>query len=378
MKSDSSRRKFLATGLSLPVAGMASTRMPAALSLAAQGPSYRVLGKTGQKVTSVGFGCMITSDPSVISRALDMGVTYFDTARSYQKGNNERMVGAAIKAGRSKITLSSKANLKTGAEALQALDTSLQELGTDHLDIWYMHGKDKPDQITDDLVAAWESAKKQGKIRFIGLSTHDPNAVVDRILQVGKIEVVLSTYNFTMSTTRDAALQRLKDAGVGLVAMKVMAAAGGRRGEAPPPPPPEGRHLAALKWVLNKPLFATTIPSMTDTDQLETNFRAMAESFDPDDQKLLAVLNEEVRPYYCRMCYQCSGQCPQCVPVADTIRYLAYNDFYGQFALGREHFLALPEEIRKVRCSDCSTCAIKCPNGVQVRDRLIRAQEMFA
>ena len=58
-------------------------------------PSYRVLGKTGLKVTSVGFGCMITSDPSVIARALDMGITYFDTARGYQQGNNERMVGGA-------------------------------------------------------------------------------------------------------------------------------------------------------------------------------------------------------------------------------------------------------------------------------------------
>ena len=110
-----------------------------------------------------------------------------------------------------------------------------------------MHGKDTPDQITDDLVAAWESAKKQGKIRFIGLSTHDPNAIVDRILQVGKFEVILSTYNFTMGNTKDAALQRMKDAGIGLVAMKVMAAAGGRRGEAPPPPPPAGRHPGGIE-----------------------------------------------------------------------------------------------------------------------------------
>jgi predicted aldo/keto reductase-like oxidoreductase len=64
--------------------------------------------------------------------------------------------------------------------------------------------------------------------------------------------------------------------------------------------------------------------------------------------------------------------------VADTIRYLSYSDFYGQYALGREHFQALPAEARAARCGDCTDCAIQCPNGVHVRDRLIRAQELFA
>jgi diketogulonate reductase-like aldo/keto reductase len=66
---------------------------------------YRKLGKTGLKVTTVGFGCMITSDGSVIERAADMGINYFDTARVYQSGNCERMVGAALKTRRKKRNL---------------------------------------------------------------------------------------------------------------------------------------------------------------------------------------------------------------------------------------------------------------------------------
>jgi aryl-alcohol dehydrogenase-like predicted oxidoreductase len=384
MKSDSSRRRFLATGLTLPVAGLAASRMPAPASLpalasaAAVPVSYRTLGKTGLKVTSVGFGCMITSDPSVVSRALDMGITYFDTARSYQTGNNERMVGAVLKGARNKVTLSSKSQAQNKAEAMQHLETSLKELGTDHLDIWYMHARDSADRLGDDLVEAWEAAKKEGKIRFIGVSTHNPNAIVDRILQVGKFDVVLSTYNFTTGTNNDATYKKLADACIGLVAMKVIAAARAGRGEPAPPPPPPGRPTAALKWVLKNPLMSVAIPSMTDMDQLEANFRTMSEKFSADDQKLLVALNEEIRPYYCRMCHECSGMCPKGVPVADTIRFLSYADFYGQFALGRERFLELPENIRNVRCSDCSTCAITCPNGVHVAERLIRAQELFA
>src|ERR1022692_325570 len=114
MKNDSSRRNFLVAGLSLPVAGLANA--PAPQSSPAQAPRppspgpavvrYRTLGRTGLKVSTVGYGCMITSDASVISRAVDLGITYFDTARGYQKGNNERMVEAALKGSRNKIVLS--------------------------------------------------------------------------------------------------------------------------------------------------------------------------------------------------------------------------------------------------------------------------------
>ena len=105
MKLESSRRDFLAAGLALPAAAL-----PPAPSLPAPagGPSYRVLGKTGLKVTTVGYGCMITSDPSVIAKAADMGINFFDTSRGYQRGNNERMVGAALGARRKNVILSSK------------------------------------------------------------------------------------------------------------------------------------------------------------------------------------------------------------------------------------------------------------------------------
>ncbi len=384
MNSKSSRRGFIAAGLSLPAAGLAASRMPepSALQTRPSGAALatRTLGKTGQKVTQVGMGCMITSDPTVVARAVDMGITYIDTARGYQQGNNERMVGGALGANRKKVTLSSKSQATTKVQAMEHLETSLKELGTDHLDIWYMHSRDAADRITDECVDAWTTAKQQGKIRFIGVSTHNPNAIVDRVLQVGKFDVLLSQYSFATGATNDATFKRLSDAGIGLVAMKVMAPAGGGRGRggAPPAPVVPGKHLAALKWVLKNPLIGTTIPSMTDIDQLEDNFRALSEKITPADEKLLARLNEEIRPYYCRMCHQCSGQCPKGIPVSDTIRYLSYADFYGQFPLGREYFMELPEKIRNVRCADCSSCSVQCPNGVHVIERLTRAQELFA
>ena len=78
------------------------------------------------------------------------------------------------------------------------------------------------------------------------------------------------------------------------------------------------------------------------------------------------------------MCYRCSGQCPKGAAIPETIRYLSYADFYGQFGLGREHFAALPEQARTVHCNDCESCSVSCPNGVRMPERMIRAQELFA
>ena len=381
---DSSRRHFLAAGLALPVAGIASSLDSPAPEPEPQKPAgqlaYRTLGKTGLKVTTVGFGCMITSDPTVITRAADMGINYFDTSRNYQNGQNERMVGAALGAKRKNVFVSSKCDTKTGPGILAELDTTLKELNTDYLDVWLLHGFGSAEQITDELVEAQRKARQQGKVRFIGVSTHTLPAIVDRVIET-KLEIVQPQYNFTSPKEYAESLDKLHKAGVGIVGMKVMARARGRRGApgaAPPPPPPAERSAAALKWVINNPAIATTVPSMTDNDQLDQNFKAMAQSFTEGDSKLLVAAVREVGPYFCRMCGKCDGQCPKGLPARDLVRFAMYADGYGQFALGREHFLKLTAEQQAVRCGDCATCAIKCPNGVQVAAQAMRAQELFA
>lgn len=391
MKTDTSRRNFLAAGLALPAAGLASTTSsptPSALAPQQAAPApgkitYRVLGKTGLKVSTVGYGCMITSDPTVITRAADMGINYFDTSRNYSSGQNERMVGAALGAKRKDVFLSSKCDQKTGAGILAELETSLKELNTDHLDVWLLHGLGTAAQITDDMVEAQRKAKQQGKVRFIGVSTHTLPAIVDRVIEA-KLEVVQAQYNFASAAEWGPALDKLNQAGVGLVAMKVMAKVGGRgrRGaDAPPPPParPANFAPAALKWVIKNPAIATTVPSMTDIDQLEQNFSVMAQQqFTDADQKILTARLQEITPYFCRMCGTCAGQCPQGLPVGDMVRFVMYADGYGQFPLGREHFQRMSAEHQAVRCGQCPACVVQCPHGVTVAERMMRAQELFA
>jgi predicted aldo/keto reductase-like oxidoreductase len=388
MDINRSRRSFLAAGLGVPILGSASKSFtsspepPAASRPATPKLQYRTLGKTGLRVTTVGFGCMITSDPSVIERAADLGVLYFDTARTYQGGNNERMVGVALKKKRKDIVLSSKTKARTREEALQHIDKSLQELGTDYLDIWYLHDRSSSQEITDDLIEAQQTAKKAGKTRFAGVSTHSGQPeLMPYLMKNPHIDVILTSFNFTMEPVMKTLIADAAAAGKGIVAMKVMA--GGFRRIQPSDPnysklKAEGGMLSALKWVVRDPNVHTTIPSITDMDQLDENLRAMAEPYGAPDEALLGAHLETIRPLYCRMCGKCDGQCREGLPVADMLRYVTYADGYGQFALGREHFLELSAEHAAVDCRNCPGCTVECPHGVKVSQQLIRARELFA
>jgi predicted aldo/keto reductase-like oxidoreductase len=350
----------------------------------------RPLGKTGLTVSALGFGCMTTSDPAVIERAADMGINYFDTARSYQGGNNERMVGAALGTRRAKVIVSSKTPAKTRQDALADLDTSLRELRTDHLDIWFLHNRNAPADLNDDLFEAQQIAKKAGKIRFAGVSTHfDMHNMLPYLVKLGRTDVILTTYNFTMKPEMTSAIEAARRAGIGVVAMKALAGGFSRiqRGDRLYGAQPdkltsvlkqEGALGAAIRWVLKNKSVDTAIVCMTDFDQLEENYRAAVEAWSPKDKKLLTAQLAWIRPMYCRSCGECGGVCPKGVPVPDVLRILSYADGYGEFALARERFLELPAEARTARCGDCASCGLHCSHGVAVRERVGRAHELLA
>lgn len=383
MDTKLSRRKFLkvaGAGLMLPAAGCVSTKsMKVMPEETPNNVVYRTLGNTGLRVSGVGYGIGFVPIPEVVNKALDMGVNYFDTSRVY--GDSEKIFGDIIKnRDRSKIVIATKSGMRRKKDILNDIDTSLKALGTDYVDIYHLHARDTPTAIPDEALEAVQEIKKSGKARFLGFSCHDPNRMVDFSIE-NKFDVMQTTYSFAIGGYyRDQAIKKLHDAGIGVIAMKVVVALTGlnlqnlqnapaRKGEGP---------LAGIKWVLNNPAIGTTVPHMKTIQELEMNFRAMSEPYTPADEKVLYVMNEEIRPSYCRMCYECSGQCPNGMPATEILRFLAYNDYCGNYHQAKMSFKELPQEVQNIRCSDCSECTIKCPNGVHVQDRLIRAQELLA
>ncbi len=205
---NSSRRDFLAGGLALAGAEAAQA-LPQRERAAKPAPAatYTTLGRTGLRVSRLVYGSAEGNDPSVFVRALDLGITFFDTSRDYQNGNNEALVAAGLKGRRDQIVLSTK-TLDLGIrgappipkdspqELLSELETSLHELKTDHVDIWYLHHRDTLDQISEPMLEAQRIAKRQGKIRFAGISTHRIVALADMLAASKDIDVVMATYSF--------------------------------------------------------------------------------------------------------------------------------------------------------------------------------------
>jgi predicted aldo/keto reductase-like oxidoreductase len=386
MSSKPSRRQFLQAGIALPAAGLAASNRPMA---ALQEPPktkeppkvvYRTLGKTDLKPSGVGYGIGYVPYTDVVARALDMGINYFDTARDYK--DSERIFSGVIKGRqRDKIIIATKSPSYSKKLILRDLDTSLSELGTDYVDVWHLHARDSPASIPDQALEAMQIAKQSGKARYLGFSCHKPYAMVDFVINTKVFDVMQMTYSYPIGgRLRNDAVDKLREAGVGIIAMKVVVAVSGLNladfsgksrttGEGP---------LAGIKWVLTNPGIGTTVPHMKTIEELEMNFRAMSEPYTEADEQLLYTLNEQIRPYYCRMCYECEGKCPKGMPVTDVLRFLAYHDFCGDLYQAVNSFRGLAREIRDVRCKDCSVCAVQCPNGVHVQERMIRAQELLA
>jgi predicted aldo/keto reductase-like oxidoreductase len=292
------------------------------------------------------------------------------------------MVGAALKSRRDKITLSSKSKSSTYAQAMEHLETTLRELQTDHIDIWYLHALSSPSEVKDELLDAQDEARRQGKVRFRGVSTHsNMTELIPALVAKGRTDVVLTGYNFTMDAKMDATLDAAAKAGMGIVAMKVMA--GGFRSNKPGTPLHEklsrqGAMAAALKWAVRNPYVHTSIPGIQDLDMLDDNFKAVAAGWKQSDAPVLAAQLKAITPLYCTVCGKCGYQCEKGLPHSDIIRIVSYADGYGQFGLARERWQELPEEVRAVKCADCTACCVKCPHGVNVAGRVGLAQEWFA
>ncbi|RPH88369.1 MAG: aldo/keto reductase, partial [Desulfobacteraceae bacterium] len=312
-----SRRAFIKAGL-LGGAGAAACfgGWPDFVSAAATsssehpGPVYRTLGRTGLKITVVSFGAMLTPEPEVIRAGLDQGINYIDTARRYMNGKNEGIVAQAIKGRRDKVYLATKARptSDTKKEIFQDVEESLTELQTDHIDVIQLHSlKSKERAFIPEVREALVQLRKQGKVRFFGVTTHTNQAEVVNALADDPdrfFDVALVGYNFKSPPEIKQAIARASQAGIGIVAMKTQA--GGYQTTALGPVSP---HQAALKWTLQDTNITAAIPGMKDLAHLKEDLAVMGMALTQRDEQILKRYGQAISPYYCQLCGSCEGFC---------------------------------------------------------------------
>jgi uncharacterized protein len=206
-------------------------------TMGAGGMPMRALGKTGLMVSIVGFGsgsqylrASEADADKLIQRAIELGVTYFDTAASYGNGASEKRLGKyLVPQHRSKITLVSKSFERSGEAAKREIDATLKNLGTDKLDILHFHEMGSTSD-TDRIMAkggayeVYQSLKSQGVIRFIGLSGHSNSTVLIDALTRIKPDVMMCPQNAAReSGFTDMVIPFAQKNGIGLLGMKVTA-----------------------------------------------------------------------------------------------------------------------------------------------------------
>jgi predicted aldo/keto reductase-like oxidoreductase len=345
----------------------------------------RRLGRTGLDVSVIGIGGGGLDGPEPIVRAVDLGMNYIDTSICY--GDSEKVIRRALhssKGLREKLIIATKWDAgatSTKAEILESLDKSLERLGTDHIDIMQLHWLGGGHKFPDDgfnrldnpeLALAMEEAKKSGKVRFFGATSHagDRSKILMHAIDKGSYDMLLVKLNVLdfADAGLPALLAHAQDKDVGVVVMKSQP--GGGRIPAAYEKSRYSIYQANLRWVLEQEGVTAVVQSRIGTDPEAQDLAASAleEKLGLCDQNLLDGYAAALSPDYCRACKdRCVPACPDGVAIPEVLQFSMYDREYGWHERAREHYRALPVAMRPTdRCAQCTACNEACPYGLDV------------
>ena len=357
-------------------------------------PIYRTLGKTGISLPIVSMGVMNADVPGLIPRSYELGIRHFDTAAHYQQGRNEEMVGSMIKqmGVRDKVVISTKVlppgwsrdRGQTPAQTLspaevsahfnEIFEGSLKRLQMDYVDILYNHSADSQAQVNSDgTLQAMAALKKQGKARFIAVSSHQPEMALKEAMKLGVYDVVLVPINYTLAHDEGLlkAIDGAANKGIGLIAMKTQA------GGAKRPDPKLGKPLtpasqtALLKWVLNHDTITTAIPGFTTYEQLEQNFSVASNlTYSAEEEEFLSDKNVAANAQFCVQCGECRPDCPLGVDIPQLMRAHMYAVQYSNHSMAAETMAAIAGGKGLAACGHCESCRAICRNSVNIATKI--------
>lgn len=402
-KREISRRSFLGRAAASLVGagiGLAGAKKLGAAVPGAQGTNpapgatekprirdYRDLGRTGWKVSDLGFGNAMIQDTALLEYAMERGINYVDTARQYYE--MEVVIGKLDPAKRQKLFISTKLlpelfTAKTTADEItKAIEESMTRLNTSCIDCVEIHSVGEDPKLSDPekiknpaIVAAFEKAKRDGKIRFWGATSHGPRMIEDFnwLIDNTPIDMIQPGMNF-MTKGLEPVLAKAKAKGIAVVAMKSLAAA---RKIDYKPFMKDGRTVrqAVIKWMLAQPAIDCIAMTMRDVETVDEYVAASGRpELTPEEKKALKGYGMLLDRDYCRPgCAGCLAACPHGVPIADILRYRLYFASYGEEKHAMSLYRKLPASRSAERCSSCAgPCEGSCPHSLAIRSKLLEA-----
>ena len=367
----------------------------------------RVLGRTGLKVSQLGFGAMrlpmkgegassrVDRDLAIpmIHRAFEAGVNYIDTAVGYCNGDSQRAVGEALKAWRDRVTVSTK-NHDYGTDEKawwKNLENSLERLGVDCIDIYNHHGIgwNRYTQEVEPRLNKWMfKARDQGLIKHICCSFHDNNEALTKLVDCGYPESITLQYNM-LDRQLEEGIARAHEKGIGIVVMGPVA--GGRLGASSDVlekliPGVKRVPELALRFVLANPNVSAAISGMSTMQQVQENLATGTDATPLSDADKAAIDEHLTRmkklaDLYCTGCGYCEP-CPNEINIPQI--FTAYNQarVYGLWDLARRTYARIGKGPRAKSkqadaCKECGECEKKCPQKIAIRDQLKEAHKLL-
>ena len=439
-KTSVSRRRFLlAGGAAAAASGLPGIARADEEQEKPKIKRYRTLGRTGFEVSDISIGGA-GKEANLYRYAYDHGINYFDTAESYGNGDNERTIGEALQhMDRKKVFITTKLELKdtdTQQTILDRFGKCQERLRTDYVDALYIHSAPTV-SILDNAAfhGAVKLLKADGRLRFAGVSNHGPRAEdeesMDKVLvaaaEDGRFDLMLIAYSFMNRDKGDKVLAACKKNNVGTTAMKTAPGsvkmdpldpdnpserwakyiasqieAGEKRedvireiqdyiaksektfAEAKPfmekhgVTDRENLRMAAVQWVLSNPDMQTTCLRLTDFDTIDRFLRLSGTKMARAQVLALDHYGVAASNLYCRhACTECSGTCPQAVPVSTVMRYAYYftEQAREKHAMSKYRGLGYGDVLP---CDSCSgPCAGACPFGVNIKANLLAAHSLL-
>lgn len=362
------------------------------LETAASPILQRTLGKTGLSLPVVSMGVMNADVPGLLRRAYELGIRHFDTAAGYQNGRNEEMVGRVIKemGVRDKVVIATKQpsrnHSQSAAEAkvrfIEGVEASLRRLQMDHVDILYDHAVDSvEDAQAEGPLEALQSLKKDGKTRFIGLSTHKTVDVLSEAIRLNLFDVGLVMLNYTMAHDAGilSTIERAAKSGIGIVAMKTQAGGTVKPDAKLPKELPAASQTALLKWALNHEFITTAIPGFSTYEHLEQDFSVARNlAYTHEEERFLADKAFAANAEFCQQCDECRDDCPKQVDIPVLMRSHMYAVQYRNIGMAREMLASAAPGRGLEACGACESCLVTCRNTVQIGRKIaqLKAQSV--
>ena len=331
---------------------------------------YRILGKSGLKVSRMGFGGIpiqrIDAELTkpLMRQLMEAGVNYIDTARGYTV--SESYLGQALEGIREHFVLATKSMSRDKAGMAKDIDISLSNLRTDYIDLYQIHNPTPADleqvMAPGGALEALQEAKAAGKIGHIGITLHTA-PLFEKALELDWVETIMFPYNIVETQGEDL-IAKCTEKNIGFIAMKPLA--GGAIEDA----------TLALRFIAANPNVSVVIPGMAAPEEIDQNLAAISDPAPLSDAEQAAMeqVRRQLGTHFCRRCNYCAP-CTAGISIYSMFLMDGYLSRYGLEGWARQRYDAMAKTASD--CVDCGVCETRCPYNLPIRQMLKDVAKKF-